>query len=127
MKLIIPAVIAKAIAGIVTNPGEGLKTVYDETEFLHDMTAEKISGLVFMVAQHGNITTLKTMKGIATTVRLIIYALHRNGFSQYETALMMLSVGGKHNAAVASMKMIDAITATITMQDEEGSRTAKAT
>ena len=109
MKLTIPRIIEQAIQKIATNPDEITLELYKDAPELHNLDAAKISGLVYMLAHAPEIAERQHVIGVASMMRLIIYALHIAGHSQYEIALLVLTIGARKNAEAMSLVMLHAV------------------
>lgn len=108
MKLQLPDTITNAIASIVTNPNKTVLELYDETKVLHELDAKKIAGLAHLLAHVHKGTKAKHPLGVTTTIMLLVYALHRAGFSQYEIGLMTMTIGAADLAVKMSAELADA-------------------
>ena len=109
MKLQIPKSVEAGIAAVIAKPDEELIDLYGIATILHDLDAFKIAGMVYMIAHAPEMTDHKHLLGVAQTIRLLIYALHRAGFSQYEIGLLTLTIGARKIGAIMAQHLVHVV------------------
>lgn len=119
MRLQLPDIITSAIASVVTNPGKTVLRIYDETKVLHELDAKKIAGMTHLLAHVHKGTKANHPIGVVTTIKVLVYALHRAGFSQYEIGLMTMTIGAASLATNMSKELADAAKDAILHEIEE--------